>query len=194
MNRRIAGSAAALAAAILSLTLLAGCSSAGSGVPDPTNLPAETTQTSVFYSTGRSLVEEPKVVDASNVYAATLAELLKAEPQLNQDIAIVQPTAKVKSVTFENGNLNVDWAADVLKFDATDKEKLLAWASILETMGQFPEVKTVTFSVEGKTTGTVGGNDVQAFWKKISLKKQPWPALRPPAPSEAASGTAAPLE
>lgn len=190
MNRRILRAAAALAAALLALVALSGCSRTGSDIPEPTNLSAETTETSVFYSTGRSLIEQPVVVDVNDVYAATLTELLKGEPSGDEQLAIVQPTAKVKSITLKDGTITIDWSADVLKFEATDKEKLLAWASILETMGQFPEVKAVAFSVEGKTTGTVGGKNVEDFWGKISLKKQPWDALRPPGSEEASASAA----
>ena len=190
MNRRSLRGAAVLATALLALVALSGCSRTGSNIPEPTGVAAETTETSVFYSTGRSLIEQKVVVDQKDVYAATLTELLKGEPTGSAQVAIVQPTAQVKSVTFKDGKVTVDWSADVLKFDATDKEKLLAWASILETMGQFPEVKTVMFTVEGKSDGTLGGKNVQDFWGKISLKKQPWDALRPPG-FEKANGSAA---
>ena len=190
MNRRMIRGAAALAAALIALVALGGCSSLGQNTPQPTNLPAETTETQVFFSTGTTLVKESRIVDANNAPAATMAELIKAAPVYNQAIAIVQPNAKVLSVTVKNGTANVDWSADVLKFKASDREKVLAWASVLYTLGQFPDIKHVTFSVEGKTAGTAGGKDIQTFWGKISLKNQPWSPMHMPAKSGEASGSA----
>ncbi len=48
----------------LPVLLLSGCDAAQqSNVPGMNGLPAETTEAAVFYSTGQTLVEEPRVVD-----------------------------------------------------------------------------------------------------------------------------------
>ena len=99
-----------------------------------------------------------------NPYKASLDELLAALPEKFTTIAIVQPTAKVKSVTYKDGVVTIDWAKDVLAFDAEPKEKRLALAAILATMGKFQNVEKVRFTVEGKTSGTIDGKDVEAFW------------------------------
>lgn len=185
---------ASLIAVVALAAMLSGCSTAGRGIPEPTGVAAETTETSVFYSTGRSLFEEKKVVDDKNVYVATLTKLLEATPESDSQVAIVQPTAKVLSVKVDkDGVATVDWSKDVLDFQATDAEKNLAWASIMMTLGQFQEIKQVRFTVEGKDSGQVGGMDVAKFWGRIPLKGQPWKAIRPPAPkssSAAATGAA----
>jgi len=161
------------------LALVAGCSGVGSRVPDPEGVPEQTRSTSVFFSTGRSLFEERRLVDAKDVYGQTLAELVEARPVTNPDVAIVQPAAKVRSVKLDRGVLTIDWDRDVLKFEAEPKEKVLALAAILRTFGQFPEVKKVRFTVEGKTDGKLDGSDVQVFWGRVSLRGQPWDVLRP---------------
>lgn len=157
---------------------LAGCSRPGAGIPDPKGIPEKTRKVSIFFSTGRTLIEERRVVDAQDVYRSTLQELLDAEPRENVSVAIVQPDARMRSVAFKKGIVVIDWSREVLKFDAEPKEKLLAWAAILRTLGQFPEVKKVEFTVEGKTDGTIGGKKVRSFWGNVSLRGQPWKVLR----------------
>ncbi|MBA4371193.1 MAG: hypothetical protein C0418_06430 [Coriobacteriaceae bacterium] len=171
--------AAVIAAAAALLLALAGCTR-GVDVPPPTDLPSETTVTQVYYATGRSLVQERAVVDASDAYASTLRVLLAAQPKTNEQIAIVQPVAEVRSVTFDDGTITVDWSADVLAFEAEPDEKRIALAGILRTFGEFAEVDKVRFTVEGKVSGTAGGRDIEAFWGDVSLQGQPWDVLRPP--------------
>jgi len=169
-----------LVAALAAATMLAGCTS---DIPEPTGVPAKTRSAYLYFATGRSLVEESRVIDASDPYAAILREWLKATPEINADIAIVQPEAEIRSVTLKDGVATVDWSRAVLKFEAEPQEKLIALGGILRTLGQFPEVKKVAFTVEGKTTGTIDGKDIQAFWGDVSLKGQPWDAARPQPPA-----------
>ncbi len=164
--------------------LLGGCQ-AGSDLPEPTGVARETTETSVFYSTGRTLLEERTVIDAKDPYAQVVAVLMKAQPQTDKNIAIVQPQAKVNSVTFKDGIVTVDWSPAVLGFNAEPKEKVLAWAAFLRTFGEFSEVQKVRFTVDGKTSGKADGHDIQTFWGRISLIGEPWPVLRQQASKEA---------
>ncbi|MDP2181279.1 MAG: GerMN domain-containing protein [Actinomycetota bacterium] len=194
MSRRFAIGLAALVSAAL-LLLSAGCNSGSPGIPDPKDLPTETTSTAVFFSTGRSLVSEPVRVDATNAIEETVREMLKSAPTVNRDIAIVQTTAELLSFSMDEstGVVTLDWAGDVLAFDAEPAEKRLAYAAILMTLGQFPEVEMVRFTVEGKDTGVIDGRDIQVFWVDVSLMDQPWDALRPPEPvgeSSTETGTA----
>lgn len=173
---------AALVAGALSVSL-AGCAGRqlGGDVPEPESLAAETTETAVFYSTGRSLLEERKVVDAADVYAATLRELLRAMPESNPDVAIVQPEAEFNSITLDDeGVLTIDWNAEVLDFEADPQEKRLAFASLLMTFGGFDEVRKLRFTVEGQESGEVNGKDVVVFWGDVSLREQPYDVMRPP--------------
>ena len=69
---------------------------------------------------------------------------------------------------------------DVLSFEAEDPEQTLALAAFLMTYGQFPEVKKVAFTVEGKSKGTLDGRDIQKFWGRVSLRGSPWDVLASP--------------
>jgi hypothetical protein len=165
----------------LSVVAMSGCSrEIGGEVPEPTvETPMRTERVSVFYSTGRSLTEEYRIVDADDLYAATLDELINGEPE-NPDVALVQPVADVRSVTFEDGLITIDWDRAILDFEADPEEYTLAWGAVILTFGQFPEVEKVAFMVEGETSGEIDGKDIEQFWGQITLADQPWDVQRPP--------------
>src|SRR3990172_8808720 len=75
----------------------------GDEVPAPTvALPEKARTISVFYATGRTLVEEKHTVaDDANIATTALNEVLAAKPQMNTEIAIVQPECKVLDVAID---------------------------------------------------------------------------------------------
>ena len=179
-------------------TLASACSPAArtrrDDIPEPTGVAQKTMAVSIYFSTGRTLVEEPRVIDGGpNRYYAALDEVLNATPQMddNKGIAIVQPETRPKSVKIDDkGVVTVDWPKNVLDFEADDREERLAFASILMTLGQFDEAKKVRFTVEGKDKGTIGGKKIEDFWGSIGLQGQPYDVIRAPAkPSEEATGS-----
>jgi hypothetical protein len=174
----------------------AGCSERGvsTDIPVPEGASQETTETSVFFATGRSLLEEPRIVRTAEAYRETLEEWLLATPEINPDVAIVQPVAEVLDMQLEGGVLTIDWSAQILDFEADPAEQRIALAGILRTFGQFPEIESVRFTVQGQEDGEVGGKDVRSFWGGVSLIGQPWEVLRPAPISEDATGTAEPTE
>jgi len=156
-----------------------GCS--GSDVPPPTKtMPEKTRDVSVFYATGRTVVEERHIVeDSKDIIKTTLNEGFKAQPQDNLDIAIVQPECKVLDVKLDKkGVATINFSKEVLDFDAEKNEKVLAYGAIIETLKQFDEVKSFRFQVEGKEEGIIGGKDIQKFWGDISLTGQPWKIVK----------------
>lgn len=156
-----------------------GCS--GSDVPPPTKaMPEKTRTVSVFYATGRTVVEERHIVeDNKDIIKTTLNEGFKAQPQDNLDIAIVQPECKVLDVKLDKkGVATVNFSKEVLDFKAERSEKALAYGAILETLKQFDEVKSFKFQVEGKEKGMIGGKDIQKFWGDVSLTGQPWQIVK----------------
>lgn len=189
MTRRIPAWLAVLGAVTVvaaALAVLPGCASrVGQDVPEPSaGLSEETTEAIIYYSTGRTLMGEVRVVDRNAPYEDALRTLLEAMPESNTEVAIVQPTAGFNSVTFADGVITIDWKADVLDFEAEDREERLAYAAILATYGAFPEVQKVRFLVEGKDSGEINGKDIEAFWGSVSLKGQPWDVIRVKGPDE----------
>lgn len=183
MKRSARAAIVALAAGLVLAGLLGSTGCTAARVPPPAGLGSgETTQASVFFATGRTLFEEYRVVPVDDVYGRVLAEWLEAMPQENPDVALVQPVAEVLSVTLADGVLTIDWSAEILRFDADDREERIALAGILRTFGQFPEVEQVAFTVQGQADGEVDGLDIQDFWGSVSLRDQPWDVLRPSPP------------
>jgi spore germination protein GerM len=177
---------AGLLGPLLAIALVGtGCSSSerlGANLPEADVVSEETTVTGVFFATGRSIVEERRVVDAEDVYMSTMDEWLAATPVDNPGVAVVQPEAEILSITLEDGIVTIDWSAEVLDFEATESEQLVALASVLRMFGQFPEVEQVRFTVEGVEDGEVNGKDVRAFWGSATLIEQPWDVFRPQPP------------
>lgn len=161
-----------------------GCVGTENVPPPEITLPAKTRSISVFYATGNTLVEERHIVaDDKEIIKTTLNALLAAQPKDNADIAIVQPECDVLAVTVnDNGVATVDFSREVLDFEATKKEKVLAYGAIIETLKQFDSVKSVKFSVEGQEKGSVSGKDIHKFWGDVSLIGQPWAIERSQAP------------
>ena len=181
LARQTVGRTLAAALLLASLGVSAGCSPrVGGELPPPTvEMPERSERVSVYFSTGRSLTQEYRVVDANDLYASTIAELVAALPE-TPDIAIVQPEAEVLSVVVEDGTATIDWDRAVLDFEADPEEYRLAWGAFLLTLGQFPEVERVMFTVEGQTSGSIEGKDIETFWGEVTLANQPWDVTRPP--------------
>jgi hypothetical protein len=144
--------------------------------PPEMTLPDKTRSISVFYATGKTLVEERHIIaDDKEVIKTTLIALLAAQPKNNTDIAIVQPECDILAVTVDDkGAATVDFSREVLDFEASKKEKVLAYGAIIETLKQFEQIKSVKFSVEGQEKGSLSGKDVHRFWNDVSLIGQPW--------------------
>lgn len=175
-----------LLAVLFSAFIFSGCSlfSRSEELPEPTNPLAsekETTAVSVFYPTGKILIEERHVVPLSdNLPLAALRELFTAEPKEHQ-IAVILPKAKVNSVKVDkDGTAYIDFNAEILNFPETDVEnaEIVAFAAIVETLKQFDDIKRFVITVEGKEKGQADGKSIEDFWGKVTLKKQPINIIR----------------
>lgn len=186
---------ASLLISIIMLLLIGGtfgCIGSADVPPPQISLPDKTRSISVFYATGNTLVEERHIVaDDKEVIKTTLNELLAARPRDNADIAIVQPECDILAVKVNSkGVATVDFSREVLDFEATKKEKILAFAAIIETLKQFKHIKAVKFMVEGQEKGLLSGKDVHGFWGDVSLIGQPWAIEHKQAPGAQSQGYA----
>ncbi len=169
--------------AILSGLMIAGCS--GEEVPPPNSslTGAETTSISIFYPNGKILIEERQIVPLSNnMPEVALKRLFAASPQ-EKKMVVVLPEARVKSVKVDKktGVCAVDFSKEILEFPESENEKkakILAFASIIETLKQFPEIDKLLITVEGKKAGVINGKKIEDFWWDVSLKKQPIKIVR----------------
>ena len=186
-RRTTTGVLAVVAIALVAgLLVLPGCGPrVADDLPDPTaGLSEQTTETVIYYATGRTLLGEVRVIDRTAPYEDALRTLLEALPESNQEVAIVQPVAGYNSVTVEDGIVTIDWQPEVLDFEAEDAEERLAYASILATFGVFPEIEQVRFLVDGKEDGQIDGKEIRDFWGSVSLNGQPWDVIRVKGPDE----------
>lgn len=169
--------ACALMAALALVTY--GCS----GVPSPTEsrIESETTIVSVYYPNGEMLVEERHIVPVDeNMPQVAIGKLFEASPEV-QEIAVVLPAATVNSVTVneETGECTVDFSAGVLEFPGEgDTARVVALASIVETLKQFPEVESLTITVEGESSGALDGKRIEEFWGNVRLPAEPMVIVR----------------
>lgn len=165
--------------------ILAGCANSSgskSEVPPPTSELAttETTAISIFYPTGKIIIEERRVVPVQeNLVEVALKELYKADPQ-EFEIVIVQPEAEVLSVEVDDSGLcTINFSKEILDFPEDSRQaKLVAFAAIVETLKQFDNISEFQILVEGKSSGEINGKSIEEFWGDISLKKQPFPINR----------------
>jgi spore germination protein GerM len=99
--------------------------------------------------------------------------LFKMHPR-DPDLGVTLPPATVRSVEIRDGVAWVDFSREVLVTGETAKTQRTALAAMIYTLSQFPGVEKVAFTVEGKTSGKLGGKDVATFWGTVNLKDMPW--------------------
>ena len=116
----------------------------------------------VYYpdDNGMKLVAETRTVETTQdgKYKAALESLLsgtKAKGMVN----IIPKKAKLKSVKVKNGIATVDFSEDLVKNFAggSTGEEMLA-GSIVNTLTEFPEVKSVQILLEGKKVDSLAGH------------------------------------
>ena len=124
--------------------------------------PAEKIGIKVYYpdDNGMKLVAETRTVETTQdgKYKAALESLLsgtKAKGMVN----IIPKKAKLKSVKVKNGIATVDFSEDLVKNFAggSTGEEMLA-GSIVNTLTEFPEVKSVQIIIEGKEVDSLAGH------------------------------------
>ena len=123
---------------------------------------AEKISIKVYYpdDNGMKLVAETRTVETTQdgKYKAALESLLsgtKAKGMVN----IIPKKAKLKSVKVKNGIATVDFSEDLVKNFAggSTGEEMLA-GSIVNTLTEFPEVKSVQIIIEGKEVDSLAGH------------------------------------
>lgn len=169
---------AAVLAGALAVTVVLAVAGCAPSVPPPTEskVAGETTAISVFYPDGETIVEERQVVPVGdNLPEVALQRLFAASPE-KEEIAIVLPQATANSVTVDAGTgvCTVDLSAEVLDFPADGEQaRVVAFAAIVETLRQFPEITSVLITVDGKSSGEVGGKRIEEFWGSVRLPQAP---------------------
>lgn len=145
-----------------------------------TSDPQETKVVTIYYLTEKdssfSLVREGHAVAATaRIATAALEELIHGTPLREDHFTPYPRTAQILSVTISDQVATVDWSAQVLEANAGAEVESLGIQSVVWTLTEFPTVKKVRFTVEGKDRGSASnGRLIEDWWGHVGLSEQPW--------------------
>ncbi len=120
---------------------------------------AEYVVVSLYYvdATGQSLVsEDRKIVKTEGIARQTLQELFKG-PENSEYSSVVPEGTKLLDINIkEDGMCIVDLSSEVRQVKDEQQEKLVVYA-IVNTLGEFPSISSVTFLIDGQPSDYIGG-------------------------------------
>jgi germination protein M len=134
----------------------------------------------VYYLTlmhGRQhLVGERHVVEETpRIATAAMEKLLHGTPHRRDHLVPFPKKAVIRGVTISQGVATVDWSSDVLEASMGANSEWLAIQAAVWTLTEFPSIKEVRFTVEGKDQGVASnGRLVEDWWGHVGLYDQPW--------------------
>ncbi|MDU4961477.1 MAG: GerMN domain-containing protein [Sporomusaceae bacterium] len=157
------------------LLLAAGCSDA---VPvldtDPVRLaqetdkpkpaeavkPQDSMRITVYRATkdAMNLVPEVHVVDKNDNPAKTAIGLLTAEPLDKSLVRVVPYNTALLGLKIQNGVAYANFSQNIRRFGGGSANEILLVAAIVNTLTEFPEIKSVQILVEGKKVDSLGGH------------------------------------
>lgn len=185
-NHKTIRSIAILAALLLTMLLISACTlfggnTPGQVAPDGVNqgqeggTPAEKPlNLAVYYvkitDKDAYLVREVHQVPyTKEVARAALEELIKGTPVTPGASRVLPPETKVKGISVKDGVATVDFSKEVLTANVGAAGEALGIQSIVNTITEFPEIKQVSFLVEGKVD-----QRTKDWWGHVGLYLQPF--------------------
>lgn len=162
----------ALLLALLLAFLAAGCDPAqpappaqppGAAAPEKQPAPpaAETVRLTVYHATrdAMHLVPEVHTVAKNDHPAQSAVELLLAGPKSGDLVRTLPEGTKLKNLTVKNNIAYADFSDTLIKKGTGGSAgEILAVASIVNTLTEFPEIYKVQILVEGKRIETLYGH------------------------------------
>ncbi len=133
-----------------------------------------TSEVSVFYPAGDTIVEERVVLDDDTDALRQVLDRMFATEELPSGAKVTLPRAEVLGVTVEDGLATVDFSAGILGEGESEQVQQIALVSIIRSVAQFPGIERVGFTVEGRTQGTAEGKDIATLWGDVRLDDGPW--------------------
>lgn len=100
---------------------------------------------------------------------AAVEELIRVKPQTEGAVNIIPPDTRVLDVKVENATACVNFSREVLQANIGSQGEGLGIQSIVNTLTEFPEVKSVEFKVEGKLD-----DRARDWWGHVGLYEQPF--------------------
>lgn len=103
------------------------------------------------------------------VAKAALEELIKGRPVTPGASGVLPPETKVRGISVKDENASVDFSSEVLTANVGAEGEALGIQSIVNTLTEFPEIKQVSFLVDGKLD-----DRTKDWWGHIGLYNQPF--------------------
>ncbi|MGH2705038.1 MAG: GerMN domain-containing protein [Actinomycetota bacterium] len=156
-----------------------------SGAPTPpivpeAPVPARYRQVNVYHLTekdGKLLLirEVHEVVATPRIATAALEELVHESSHRPDHTSPFPRSAQILSVTISDGAATVDWSAEVLDAQVGADAESLGIQAAVWTLTEFPTIRRVRFTVEGRDAGVASnGRRIEDWWGHFGLRGQPW--------------------
>ena len=161
---------------IFCIVSLSGCARPKLNEPNPPSPPASEQPLSlaVYYlkvsEQDEYLVREVRHIPyTTDSIKAAAQEAVSGQP-LTKGAELVFPSGtKILGVKVENGLATVNFSREVLKANQGSEGEALAIQSMVNTLTEFPEVRAVSFQVEGKLD-----ERTKDWWGHVGLYDQPF--------------------
>jgi germination protein M len=162
---------------LLVSSVLAGCSLLGGKTPgttpNGTQPPEQKLSLVVYYvkvtQDDTYLVREVhQVAPVKDAVKAAVEELVNANPATPGAARVLPQATKINSININDGLATVDFSSDVLRANVGASGEAMGIQSIVNTLTEFPEIKKVSFTVEGKVEGAMD------WWGHVGLYEQPF--------------------
>jgi predicted small secreted protein len=168
---------AVMAMFLLTSAILAGCSKNNNTTPGGQNgiqPPEQKLSLVVYYvkltENDTYLVREVhQVSQTQDAVKAALEELINANPVVPGAARVLPQATKINSINIKDGLATVDFSRDVLRANVGASGEAMGIQSIVNTLTEFPEIKKVSFTVEGKTD-----EQTMDWWGHVGLYGQPF--------------------
>lgn len=128
--------------------------------PPDTDKVRESMRITVYHATkdGMNLVPEIHVVDKNDHPAKTAIALLAAEPLDKSLMRIMPSTTTLLGLKIQDGVAYANFSQNLRRFGGGSANEILLVAEIVNTLTEFPEIKSVQILIEGKKVDSLGGH------------------------------------
>jgi hypothetical protein len=162
---------------LLVLSVLAGCTTLGgktSVTPPNGQTQDQKLNLAVYYvkttENDAYLVREIHQVPVTKEpVKAALQELITTNPVIPGAARVLPQATKINGINIKDGLATVDFSKDVLRANVGASGEALGIQSIVNTLTEFPEIKKVAFTVEGKVE-----QEAMDWWGHVGLYEQPF--------------------
>lgn len=100
---------------------------------------------------------------------AALNELISGSPITEGTVKILPPATRLLGIDIRDGLATVNFSSDVLNANVGSAGEMLGIQSIVNTLTEFPQIREVSFLVEGKADGRA-----KDWWGHVDLYDQPF--------------------